>query len=441
MISLANSLSFLDNPNINWKSVIIGFGIGQFLFQSYLEYRQLKVLKKPSPPASIKEEVSLEKFQNFQKYSIAKSKFSIYSSIYGLIQDLLVIKYDVLPKIWTYSNHLMTKIWLPKFMGGSITQSIIFIVVFQLATLFTKLPVSYYKNFVLEEKFGFNKLTIKLWVTDTFKSLGLSFVLGTPVLAALLKIIEYFNENFVFYVMGFVLIINLVAMTIMPTLIMPLFNKYEPLKEGELKTAIEDLAKQQAFPLNKLLVVDGSKRSSHSNAYFIGLPWSKQIVLYDTLIEQTELKETVAILAHEIGHWKLNHLPKMLAYAMTHTFLLFTLFGNFIKNKSLFQSFGFGNQQPILIGFLLFSDIYGPIESILTFLDNYISRFHEYQADEYALQCGYEKDLALALIKISKENLSGMAADKLYSIYHYSHPILPERLDALNYVSSEKISK
>ncbi|KAI5965663.1 STE24 [Candida pseudojiufengensis] len=442
MVSYIDSLSILDNPKINWKLIIVGFTIGQYVFESYLDYRQYKVLTKKSPPASIKAEVNQETFDKSQKYSRSKAKFSFFNSTFDLLQNLAVIKYDLLPKVWGWSGYAMSKaaFLLPKFMGGVITQSLIFIITSQILGTIVGLPLSYYQNFVLEAKYGFNKQSIGLWITDTLKKIGLLIVLGSPVIAGILKIIDYYGNSFIFYLMGFILLINLIAMTIIPTLIMPLFNKFTPLEDGELKTAIENLASSQKFPLTKLQVVDGSKRSSHSNAYFTGLPWSKQIVLFDTLIEHNSTEETVAVLAHEIGHWRLNHIPKMLTMGQFHLFIIFSLFNAFVHNKSLYNSFGFYNQQPIAIGFTLFNDILRPLECILDFSQNLISRKHEYDADKYALNCGYSEELARSLIKLSNENLSSMNADWLFSAYHHSHPILPERLSALGYVSKEKIS-
>lgn len=417
--------------------------MGQYVFESYLQYRQYQVLKNKSPPASIKAEVDQTTFDKSQKYSRSKAKFSIFASTVGLLQNIAVFKYDLLPKIWNWSGGLMQSaaFLLPKFMGGVITQSIIFVFTTQIMSTIFELPLSYYSHFVLEEKYGFNKQTLNIWITDKLKGIALSIVLGSPVIAGFLKIIEYFGDSFIFYLMGFFLVIMLIAMTIVPTLIMPLFNKFTPLEDGELKTAIENLAKSQKFPLKKLLVVDGSKRSSHSNAYFTGLPWSKQIVLFDTLIEHNSTEETVAVLAHEIGHWKLNHIPKMIAMQQIHFFIIFSLFGAFVRNKSLYNSFGFYKEQPILISFMLFGDILQPLECILAFAQNLLSRKHEYDADKYAQDCGYSEELSRSLIKLSNENLSGMNADWLYSSFHYSHPILPERLSALGYISKEKIVK
>ncbi|CAD1811496.1 CAAX prenyl protease 1 [Candida parapsilosis] len=441
MVSIVDSLSFLDNPKINWKLIIAGFTIGQYVFETYLDYRQYKVLKNKSPPASIKAEVDQATFDKSQKYSRSKAKFSIFSSTFGLLQNLAILRFDFLPRLWNKSGSIMNAIGflLPKFMGGSITQSIIFVFSFSVISTIVGLPLSYYSNFVLEEKYGFNKQTIGLWISDKLKGIGLTLVLGSPVIAGVLKIIDHFGNSFIFYLMGFFLFVNLVAMTIVPTLIMPLFNKFTPLEDGELKTAIEALASSQKFPLQKLQVIDGSKRSSHSNAYFTGLPWSKQIVLFDTLIEHNTTDETVAVLAHEIGHWRLNHIPKMIAMQQAHFFIIFSLFSAFVNNKSLYTSFGFYNQQPILIGLMLFGDILQPLECVLTFVQNLVSRKHEYDADKYAYDCGYSEELSRSLIKLSNKNLSSMNADWLYSSFHYSHPILPERLTALGYVSKTKI--
>lgn len=400
-------------------------------------------MKRTTPPAALKAEIDKETFDKSQDYSRAKQRFSFFTDAYGLVKNLLFIKYDLLPKFWSISGSIMSSMLpiLPKFMGGPITQSIIFMLTTSIASNILSLPVDYYGTFVLEEKYGFNKSTIKLWITDQIKSLALSFVFIPPFLGGFLKIIEQYGQSFIVYALGFILITQLILMTVFPTLIQPLFNKLTPLEDGELKTAIEDLAKKQGFPLTKLYVIDGSKRSGHSNAYFTGLPWSKQIVLFDTLIEHSTVDETVAVLAHEIGHWKLSHLMKMIFFSQANLFFTFSFFAAFLENQSLYNSFGFYEVKPIIVGLLLFSDVFKPIESIEQFIQNLFIRKHEYEADEYARLCGYTDDLGKALIKLNIENLSYMDADWLYSAYHRSHPILTERLNAINYVSKEKVSK
>lgn len=242
-------------------------------------------------------------------------------------------------------------------------------------------------------------------------------------------------------------------MTLIPVYIMPLFNKFTPLEDGELKNSIEALAKRVGFPLDQIFVVDGSKRSSHSNAYFTGLPFtSKRIVLYDTLVKDASVDEITAVLAHEIGHWQKNHILRMLAFSEVHIFFIFSLFTAAYQNRSLYASFGFflGNsvptssnvvitpQLPVLIGFMLFNDLLQPLDCALNFSINVVSRLHEYQADAYAKGLGYTKDLCRALINLQVKNLSTMNVDPIYSSYHYSHPTLPERLNALDYANVKK---
>ncbi|KAH3672414.1 hypothetical protein WICMUC_004250 [Wickerhamomyces mucosus] len=440
-MSLIQQFSALvDQPHLNWKNIILGFTTVQFVFDSYLTYRQYLELKNViKPHKSIEDKVDNKTFEKSKNYSLAKSKFSLFNGILSYLQNVAIIKYNLLPKLWNFAGFIYTKIspYLPIFAQSSvISHSLLFLLGFQLISTVISLPISYYSNFVLEEKFGFNKLTIKLWISDTIKSTLLAITLGFPILAIFLKIIDYFGDTFIFYVWVFLVIVQIVAIAIYPTIIQPLFNKLTPLKEGELKTSIENLAKLNKFPLTKLYVIDGSKRSSHSNAYFYGLPWSKQIVIYDTLIETSSTLETTAVLAHEIGHWALSHTTKTLLIAQSHILLLFTLFSGFIHNNSLYQSFGF-NTQPTLIGFLLFNDILQPLDSILTFFMNLLSRKHEYEADEYAVKLGFANSLKTALISLNIENLSAPTNDWLYSAYHHSHPGLTERLDAIDVKSQE----
>jgi len=227
--------------------------------------------------------------------------------------------------------------------------------------------------------------------------------------------------------------------TIYPIAILPLFNKLSPLEEGKLKTDVEDLAKKLKFPLKELYVIDGSKRSAHSNAYFFGLPWKKHIVIYDTLIEKSENEEVVAVLAHELGHWSLGHTTKLFGISQAHFFYIFALFSVFVNNNSLYSDFGFTTQHPIIVGFLLFSDILGPLDNVIKLLMNILSRRFEFEADAFANGLGYNTELARSLIKLQIQNLSTMDADWMFASYHFSHPILSERLKALNWQATEKV--
>lgn len=408
-----------------------------------MEYRQYQVLKRVSPPASIKAEIDQETFEKSQDYSRAKARFRFILNAWGFIQNVATFQLDLLPVFWRASGSLIQFLApiIPKFAGGIITQSVFFFLIQNLLSTVLSLPVDYYQHFVLEEKYGFNKQTVSLWINDTIKSILLQWGLGSPVVAGFLKILAATGDSFIGYLTLFVLGVQLVAMTIFPSLIHPLFNKFTPLEDGELKTAIEDLASKEGFPLGELYVVDGSKRSSHSNAYFTGLPWSKKIVLYDTLIEHSTIEETVAVLAHEIGHWKMWHLPRMIVLSQVIMLSTFSLFSAFINNKSLYNAFGFTTVKPDIVGFTLFSTMYSPVNSIFSFVMHWFSRKHEFEADKYGKDRGHAEGLATGLIKLQIENLLTMDADWLYSAYHLSHPILAERLAALEYVSKKKVGK
>lgn len=220
----------------------------------------------------------------------------------------------MLPKIWGLTAFWLAK-YLPTRFSGEISHSILFFFTFNIISQLLALPPSYYSTFVLEEKFGFNKQTPKIWITDMLKSQGLMVALGTPFLSAFLKIIQVTGTSFFYYLWLFSIAVQLFAITIYPIFVLPLFNKLSPLEPGELKSGVEALASKLKFPLSSLYVIDGSKRSAHSNAYFFGLPWKKHIVVYDTLIDKSEPQEVIAVLGHELGHWSLSHTSKLMAIA------------------------------------------------------------------------------------------------------------------------------
>jgi STE24 endopeptidase len=284
-------------------------------------------------------------------------------------------------------------------------------------------------------------MTINLWVVDKIKSQLLTVAFGTPIGGGLLWIVKNSGDSFFYWIWLFMCAVQLIAVTIYPILIVPLFNKLTPLEDGPIKEAVNGLASKLNFPLTELQVIDGSIRSSHSNAYFTGLPWKKKIVIYDTLIEQQSKEEIVAVLAHELGHWSLGHTTRLIMISSGHLFIMFALFSAFIHNKQMFSEFGFHTEMPIIIGFFLFSEVLTPSECVIQLLQNIVTRSFEYQADNFALKLGYKTELATALIKLQMKNLSSMDADYLYSSYHHSHPILPERLRAIGWQGSDQVAK
>jgi STE24 endopeptidase len=428
----------LDRPLFPWKKLILGFSVGQYLLESFLTLRQYRVLKKPNPPAVLAKEVTRETFDKSQEYSRAKARFEIASGLWAQIQNVVFIQYDVLPKLWAWTGELLLK-WAPARFTGEISQSIVFFLSFLLIQQVLNLPTRVYSTFVLEEKFGFNKQTPGLFISDFIKTNVLTAVIAPPIMAAFLKIIQKTGTSFVSYLWVFTAVLQLFMVTAYPIFILPLFNKLSPLEDGELKTEVEKLASRFNFPLHELYVIDGSKRSAHSNAYFYGLPWKKHIVIYDTLMEKSETKEVVAVLAHELGHWKLGHTTSIFAISQAHVLYIFSLFSVFINNRSLYSAFGFTASQPIIIGFLLFSDALSPMDTVIKLLLNILSRRFEFQADTFAQEIGFRMELARSLIKLHVQNLSTMDADWMYASYHYSHPHLSERLKALGWKGEEGV--
>jgi STE24 endopeptidase len=392
-----------------------------------------------------------------QAYGRAKAKFSFVSQIFNQIKSLAVLYFNVYPIVWGIAGTVVAR-YAPVRFSGEITQSLLFMYMLGWIDLIYGLPFAYYHSFILEEKFGFNKMTIKLWLTDMVKGQGLAIAFGIPIGSAFLAIIKRTGQGFFYYLWMFMLVVQISAMTIYPILIVPMFNKLEPLKPGKLKESVEALASKLEFPLSELQVIDGSKRSAHSNAYFTGLPWigKKKIVIYDTLLEKSTEKEVEAVLAHELGHWQMNHTSRLLFISQAHLFYMFALFSVFINNRSLYADFGFVRERPTIVGFILFNEILSPTDSIIKLLLNIWTRSMEYEAgkfplvfeinqtnavcaDAFAVKLGYARELGASLIKLQIQNLSSMDADWFYSSFHHSHPILTERLKAMNWTGDKKI--
>ncbi|KAF2749454.1 CaaX prenyl protease [Sporormia fimetaria CBS 119925] len=431
---------WLDRPLFPWKKFVVGFSLAEFTLSSWLLWRQYGYLQKKTVPKALEKEIDQQTFDKSQAYGRAKAKYSFFSGLFNQLKSIAVLHFNVYPIVWAFAGSLVARYAPARFSGG-ITQSLLFVYLFGLIDLACGIPWSYYHSFVLEEKFGFNKMTVKLWLTDMLKSQALTIAFGIPIGSAFLSIIKATGDSFFYYLWVFMLMVQIAAMTIYPVLIVPMFNKLEPLKPGKLKESVEALAAKLKFPLSELQVIDGSKRSSHSNAYFTGLPWigKKKIVIFDTLLEKSSEKEVEAVLAHELGHWQKNHTSRLLFISQAHLFYIFALFSVFIHNRSLYADFGFRTERPVLIGFLLFNEILSPTDSIVKLLLNMWTRSMEFEADAFAVDLGYAAELGASLVKLQIQNLSTMDADWLYSSFHYSHPILTERLKAMKWKGDRKI--
>ncbi|RAL54165.1 hypothetical protein DM860_004636 [Cuscuta australis] len=409
---------------------VVGFMIFMYFFETYLNIRQHAALKVPTLPKPLVGVISQEKFEKAQAYSLDKSYFHFFHEYISILMDSIILLCGILPWFWKKSGDALVFFGLNT--ENEILHTLAFLAGVMVWSQITDLPFTLYSTFVIEARHGFNKQTIGLFIKDMIKSIILSVVIGPPIVAAIILIVQKGGPYLAIYLWGFMLVLSLVMMTIYPILIAPLFNKFTPLPDGELREKIEKLASSLKFPLKKLFVVDGSTRSSHSNAYMYGFFKNKRIVLYDTLIQQCKNdEEIVAVLAHELGHWKLNHTMYTFIAVQILTFLQF---GGYIlvkNSKDMFLSFGF-DTQPVLIGLIIFQHTVIPLQHLVNFGLNLVSRAFEFQADAFAKKLGYASHLRAALVKLQEENSSAMNTDPWYSAYHHSHPPLVERLAAID---------
>ncbi|KAJ4954196.1 hypothetical protein NE237_031028 [Protea cynaroides] len=415
---------------LEYMEAVVGFMILMYIFETYLDVRQHAALKLPTLTKPLVGVISREKFEKSRAYSIDKSCFHFVHEAVSILMDICILYFGVLPWFWKISGEFL--VYVSVNPENEILHTLAFLAGFMIWSQVTDLPFSLYSTFVIEARHGFNKQTIWLFFMDMLKEICLSIILGPPIVAAVIVIVQKGGPHLAIYLWGFMFFLSIVMMTIYPILIAPLFNKFTPLPDGELKEKIENLASSLKFPLKKLFVIDGSTRSSHSNAYMYGFFKNKRIVLYDTLIQQCKNdEEVVAVIAHELGHWKLNHTMYTFIAVQVLTFLQFGGYTLVRNSKDLFKSFGF-DTQPVLIGLIIFQHTVIPLQRLVSFGLNLLSRSFEFQADAFAKKIGYLKALRAGLVKLQEENLSSMNTDPWYSTYHYSHPPLVERLAALD---------
>ncbi|KAA8497691.1 CAAX prenyl protease 1-like [Porphyridium purpureum] len=413
-----------------YMPAVAAFEFALSCFEIYLTVRQKRRFQSTQPPPELEQVVS-DKFDKSQKYGNDKCTLSIVSdTILSTVHLGFRLGY-VYPFLWKASYHIMVKCAPSLTSSNEIVQTMIFGVVTALLGKLIELPFELYGTFVLEEKYGFNRTTLFTFFKDMLVSSAVGFGIGIPLLPALWYIIEKSGPLLWLYFWLFVSGFSIVLTVIYPSGIAPLFNTFAPLPDGKLKAAIDDLAASIKFPLTKIYVMDGSRRSSHSNAYFYGI-FTKGIVLFDSLLEQCKGHDEriLAVLCHELGHWKMGHTRKGLILGLTQMLFLSWLYGQTASNKDIFESFGYSD-TPHLIGMMLFFEIMAPVDSLMSLLMNYINRKHEYEADRFAADMGHAEALGDALVGLHLENLSNMNPDPLYSAYHNSHPTLLERLRAL----------
>ncbi|XP_061999671.1 CAAX prenyl protease 1 homolog [Rosa rugosa] len=418
--------------------VVVGSMILMYIFETYLDLRQHSALKLPTLPKTLEGLISQEKFEKSRAYRLERSHFRFLCQLVRILVESAILFFKVLPWFWKKSGHFVDLVGLNE--ENEILHTLAFLAGVMIWLEITNLPFSLYSIFVIEARHGFNKRTIWLFFSDRLKGIFLSVILVPPIVSAAILIVKKGGAYSVIYLWVLTVVLSLVMMTIYPILIAPLFHKFTPLPEGQLREKIETLASSLEFPLKKLFVVDGSTRSSHSNAYMYGFFNNKRIVLYDTLIQQCKNdEEIVAVIAHELGHWKRNHIVYFLIANQICALLYiggYTLVRNW---SSLFQSFGF-HTRPLIIALIIFQYAITPIQNLVYFAGNLVSRAFEYQADAFAKKLGYASSIRASLVRLQEENLSAMNIDPWYSAYHNTHPTLVERLAAIGQTDKEECS-
>ncbi len=394
--------------------------IFDFLFENYLEYLNISRMGK-NLPEELEGIYDEEKYTRQQSYQKENHRFGMVS---GSLSFLIV-----LGMIIFYGFAFVDRIvW--QITSNQVLASLLFFGIIMFASAIIQIPFSVYETFVIEEKYGFNKTTPKIFVLDQIKSLLLGAIIGGGLLALIVFIYHLTQGMFWIYAWIAVALFSIFMTMFYSNLIVPLFNKQTLLKEGELRNAIQQFADKVGFRLNNIYVINGSKRSAKANAYFTGFGRKKRIVLYDTLIDEMEKDEIVAVLAHEIGHYKKKHVTQGLLISLLHTGVVFFLLSLFINSSSLSKALGV-EEPNFHIGLVAFALLYSPVSFLLGIIMNRLSRKNEYQADAYAALHFKANALGAALKKLTRRNLSNLTPHPLYVFFNYSHPPLLQRLNHL----------
>jgi len=413
-----------------WFLIIIGLVIFNFLFSNILDYVNHKNWKDKIPP-ELEDFYDKEKYKKAKLYSISKSKIGLLSSIISflfVISLLLFNGYGFLNQL-VYSDSL--NLFLPFEINTSFARSGVFFLILFILNSLISIPFSYYNTFIIEEKYGFNKTSKSTFFLDIIKSTILSILIGGFLLFAALYLYDNINEGFWLWLwIGLSLLMVFINM-FYADLIIPIFNKLTPLNNVELRKKIENYSKDVGYLLKNIYVIDGSKRSTKANAFFSGLGPRKTIALYDTLIEKHTENELVAVLAHEVGHFKKKHVLSGLLMSVIQIGIMAFFFELCLKLPEISIALG-GLDTNFHLGLIGFSIIFSPISMISSILMNYVSRKNEFEADAYAKETFNGEDLSLALKKLSVDSLSNIYPHPLYVFFHYSHPPLIQRLRALN---------
>ena len=400
--------------------LILVIPVSGFIIERYLDHLNAKMWSD-TIPEKLKGICDEDEYRKTQHYQKDNDRLSFWTSLFNLIIILIMIIAGGFALIDNLAR---------SFTLNLVVISLVFFGIIGFASDLINIPFSFYDTFVIEKKYGFNTMTVRTFITDHIKSWFIALLVGIPVLGLITWFYYKTGKNFWLYAWGLITAFSVFINLFYSELIVPLFNKQSPLEEGELRTAIETFSQKTGFRLKNIYIIDGSKRSTKANAYFSGFGPKKRIVLYDTLQKELSNEEIVAVLAHEIGHYKKKHVLLTLFFSVILTGFMLLLFSLVVNNPELSRAIG-SQTTSFHLGLVVFGILYSPVSLVIGLFSNYISRKNEFEADRFVKENFKPQALADALKKLSVKNLSNMIPHPVYVFFHYSHPPLLSRLEKL----------
>jgi STE24 endopeptidase len=408
-----------------WLFTTLLILITSYLIETIASFLNIKAMSIDIPP-DFKDIYNQQEYRDSQNYLRTTSKFSILQNSFNLMTIILFL---------LLGGFNQVDLWARGFGFGSILTGLIYISTLFFFTSVINLPFSIYSTFYIDEKFGFNRTTVATFILDTIKATILTVLIGIPLLTLILWFLLKTGTYSWLYCWGGVFIFSLIVQLLAPVLILPLFNTFTPLEQGKLKEAIAQYCQFENFQLRGVFTMDGSRRSSKLNAFFTGFGRFRKIVLFDTLVQKLTVDEIIAILAHEMGHFKLNHIKKMLLFFGIQTGIMFFILSIFLENHELVSALGIENFS-VYCSIVFFSFMYSPINMFLSTVLNFLSRKHEFEADAYSVRTtGMAAMLISALKNLSKNNLGNLSPHPFYVLLKYTHPPLSTRIEHIKNVS------
>ena len=401
--------------------IILGAIIFDFILNGVADYLNLKMLHNSLPDA-FQGVYDPDRYRKSQQYLKVNTRFGWVTGTFNVIVILI---------FWFGKGFPLLDEWVRSFNFGPVIAGLIYMGILISIKALLSLPFSVYATFVIEERFGFNQTTWSTFLKDMIKGVSLAILLGTPLLAGVLAFFEYAGSNAWWYCWIAITSYMLGVQFIAPTWIMPLFNKFTPLEEGELKSAILSYAGSINFPIENVYVMDGSRRSRKSNAFFTGFGRHRRIVLFDTLIKQHTVGELLAVLAHEMGHYKKKHIYQSMALGILQVGMILYLLSIFLSYQPLFDAF-YMPHKSVYAGLIFFGMLYSPLGFIFGIFMQMLSRRNETEADRFSVETTHDPNsMVEALKKLSEHNLSNLLPHPLYVFLNYSHPPVLERIEAI----------